>query len=269
MSEARERASDDLTLEAAAYLSAYRAVFARLVDDEPCSLDHHGNCQTHNLGNPCEVAQARELLAAGERPARAGEAEAGALGLLDHISRRLDTILKPGEAPITPAELASIFANIETARFLLRAGPAGAGEAEPLASPGAERVTDEAYKAAAEILGPVSVLGGGLGAAVDQLVERIWHMARAASPSAGDAERSEPDATEARSRLVNAFLAARAGERSNLQFLTALHDYENALRGVRAAPPAGTFGTRQREKAEAALNVLSGAAPAPSGTPTP
>ena len=28
----------------------------QLIDDEPCEYDHHGNCQTHNLGNPCGVA---------------------------------------------------------------------------------------------------------------------------------------------------------------------------------------------------------------------
>jgi hypothetical protein len=33
------------------------------VDDDPCRLDHHGNCQTHSLGNPCNVAEAREFLA--------------------------------------------------------------------------------------------------------------------------------------------------------------------------------------------------------------
>ncbi len=27
-----------------------------------CRLDHHGNCQTHGLNTPCEVALARKLL---------------------------------------------------------------------------------------------------------------------------------------------------------------------------------------------------------------
>ena len=33
-----------------------------LVDDEECRFDHHGNCQTHYLGNPCEMATARAVL---------------------------------------------------------------------------------------------------------------------------------------------------------------------------------------------------------------
>lgn len=33
-----------------------------VVDDEPCWLDHHGYCQTHGLGNPCEMAIARAAL---------------------------------------------------------------------------------------------------------------------------------------------------------------------------------------------------------------
>ena len=36
---------------------------SQLVDDEPCEYDHHGYCQTHNLGNPCEVALGRAALA--------------------------------------------------------------------------------------------------------------------------------------------------------------------------------------------------------------
>jgi hypothetical protein len=35
----------------------------QLIDDEPCEYDHHGNCQTHNLGNPCGVAMAIKALA--------------------------------------------------------------------------------------------------------------------------------------------------------------------------------------------------------------
>lgn len=38
-----------------------------VVDDEPCWLDHHGYCQTHGLGNPCEMAIARAVLE-GESP---------------------------------------------------------------------------------------------------------------------------------------------------------------------------------------------------------
>ena len=35
----------------------------QFIDDEPCEYDHHGNCQTHNLGNPCGVAMAIKALA--------------------------------------------------------------------------------------------------------------------------------------------------------------------------------------------------------------
>ena len=46
---------------------AVRAALAACVADEvvgaePCALDHQGDCQTHTLHNPCEVAQARALL---------------------------------------------------------------------------------------------------------------------------------------------------------------------------------------------------------------
>jgi hypothetical protein len=34
-----------------------------LVDDDPCQFDHHGNCQTHYLGNLCGVAMAKKALA--------------------------------------------------------------------------------------------------------------------------------------------------------------------------------------------------------------
>ena len=35
----------------------------RLVDNEPCSLDHHGFCQAHGVSAaPCAMAQAREAL---------------------------------------------------------------------------------------------------------------------------------------------------------------------------------------------------------------
>lgn len=33
------------------------------LDSEPCSFDHHGNCQTHRLGNPCEQKLIREAIA--------------------------------------------------------------------------------------------------------------------------------------------------------------------------------------------------------------
>lgn len=40
----------------------------RLVDDEPCTLDHDGDCQTHNAGQPCAVAVARDVLARYDNP---------------------------------------------------------------------------------------------------------------------------------------------------------------------------------------------------------
>jgi len=39
------------------------ALLETFVDDAPCHFDHHGNCQTHYLGNPCNVALARAELA--------------------------------------------------------------------------------------------------------------------------------------------------------------------------------------------------------------
>lgn len=39
-----------------------RSLLRAFVDEEPCRLDHHGNCQAHNLSNPCDVARARVLL---------------------------------------------------------------------------------------------------------------------------------------------------------------------------------------------------------------
>jgi hypothetical protein len=37
-------------------------IIKSLIDDEKCRYDHHGNCQTHRLENPCEVAEARKFL---------------------------------------------------------------------------------------------------------------------------------------------------------------------------------------------------------------
>jgi len=34
-----------------------------LVDSGPCRYDHHGYCQTHSLGQPCEHEQANAFLA--------------------------------------------------------------------------------------------------------------------------------------------------------------------------------------------------------------
>lgn len=35
----------------------------KMVDDEPCRHDHHGNCQTHDLSNPCNMAEDRTIIA--------------------------------------------------------------------------------------------------------------------------------------------------------------------------------------------------------------
>ena len=37
-------------------------LLGKLIDDEPCRLDHHGYCQTHRLEENCSVARARELI---------------------------------------------------------------------------------------------------------------------------------------------------------------------------------------------------------------
>lgn len=39
------------------------AALEAMIDNEPCRFDHHGNCQTHTLGNPCEMAAARAAIA--------------------------------------------------------------------------------------------------------------------------------------------------------------------------------------------------------------
>ncbi len=39
------------------------AILIRLVDEDDCRYDHHGYCQTHNLGEqPCPHEQAKPLL---------------------------------------------------------------------------------------------------------------------------------------------------------------------------------------------------------------
>lgn len=47
-------------------------LLATFVDDDPCDLDHHGYCQTHNWLEPgeCNVARARRLLGGGENTVR-------------------------------------------------------------------------------------------------------------------------------------------------------------------------------------------------------
>ena len=38
-------------------------VAEEFIDDEKCRLDHHGNCQTHGLQNPCEQMLLRKIVA--------------------------------------------------------------------------------------------------------------------------------------------------------------------------------------------------------------
>lgn len=37
-------------------------LLSELTDNEPCRLDHHGYCQTHNLSEDCSNKRAKELL---------------------------------------------------------------------------------------------------------------------------------------------------------------------------------------------------------------
>lgn len=43
-------------------LEEARKLIGALVDGETCRMDHHGNCQTHTGGNPCEVEAGRKFL---------------------------------------------------------------------------------------------------------------------------------------------------------------------------------------------------------------
>lgn len=51
------------------YASVYRArdelmeALEPFMDDDPCSFDHHGNCQAHLVDNPCSMVKARLALA--------------------------------------------------------------------------------------------------------------------------------------------------------------------------------------------------------------
>lgn len=45
-------------------LERLRELIRELHDPDPCRFDHHGNCQAHDLGNPCAHARAQEILAA-------------------------------------------------------------------------------------------------------------------------------------------------------------------------------------------------------------
>ena len=51
---------------AADEIERLRSALADVLDDEQCTLDHDGGCQTHGaFGGPCPVAAARGVLAAG------------------------------------------------------------------------------------------------------------------------------------------------------------------------------------------------------------
>lgn len=54
---------DSLTDKTETLLEAAKAA----LDPDPCRLDHHGNCQAHHLGNPCEQRLLREAIAKAER----------------------------------------------------------------------------------------------------------------------------------------------------------------------------------------------------------
>jgi len=40
----------------------YRELLERFIDDESCSFDHHGYCQTHGVTKPCINQEAKEAL---------------------------------------------------------------------------------------------------------------------------------------------------------------------------------------------------------------
>lgn len=42
-------------------------IIKNLIDDEECRYDHHGYCQTHTCGMPCEVAEARKFIESVEK----------------------------------------------------------------------------------------------------------------------------------------------------------------------------------------------------------
>lgn len=45
-----------------------RTALEAALDPDPCRLDHHGNCQAHGLGNPCEQSLIRAALADADKP---------------------------------------------------------------------------------------------------------------------------------------------------------------------------------------------------------
>ena len=47
--------------DAIAEIERLRGLLGEIVDDEDCQYDHHGYCQTHNLGErPCVFERARQ-----------------------------------------------------------------------------------------------------------------------------------------------------------------------------------------------------------------
>lgn len=46
---------------ARAQVAALKAVLLPFLDDEPCSFDHHGYCQTHGVTSPCIMLRARKV----------------------------------------------------------------------------------------------------------------------------------------------------------------------------------------------------------------
>jgi hypothetical protein len=57
--EEDSRLIEEVAADRAALLAAAKAA----LDPDPCQLDHHGNCQAHSIGNPCEQKLLREAIA--------------------------------------------------------------------------------------------------------------------------------------------------------------------------------------------------------------
>ena len=43
-------------------VKALKEALILFIDDEECSYDHHGCCQAHRIGDPCENALGKEAL---------------------------------------------------------------------------------------------------------------------------------------------------------------------------------------------------------------
>lgn len=62
MQRACEELQMALEIEHGRYVDA-ASLLKRLIDDDPCQLDHHGYCQAHGLYSPpCPHAEAKKLL---------------------------------------------------------------------------------------------------------------------------------------------------------------------------------------------------------------